>query len=143
MRAKGALERRDVRRLVTGHNRGEGLGLTMQRSLVDRLGVERRLEVLEGQGEVQDVRIRGRGSERELRQSANTRDFIFDIPAVIEAISAGITLLPGDLIATGTPAGVGIGFKPPKYLKHGDVVRIEIENIGVLENHVVADGAGA
>jgi 2-keto-4-pentenoate hydratase/2-oxohepta-3-ene-1,7-dioic acid hydratase in catechol pathway len=79
----------------------------------------------------------------ELRQNANTRDFIFDIPAVIEAISAGITLLPGDLIATGTPAGVGIGFKPPRYLKHGDVVRIEIENIGVLENHVVADGAAA
>lgn len=79
----------------------------------------------------------------ELRQSANTRDFIFDIPAVIEAISAGITLLPGDLIATGTPAGVGIGFDPPRYLKDGDVVRIEIENIGVLENRVVADGAAA
>ncbi len=79
----------------------------------------------------------------ELRQSANTRDFIFDIPAVIEAISAGITLLPGDLIATGTPAGVGIGFDPPRYLKDGDVVRIEIENIGVLENRVVADGATA
>jgi 2-keto-4-pentenoate hydratase/2-oxohepta-3-ene-1,7-dioic acid hydratase in catechol pathway len=77
----------------------------------------------------------------ELRQSANTRDFIFDIPAVIEAISAGITLLPGDLIATGTPAGVGIGFNPPRYLKHGDTVRIQIENIGVLENDVVADGA--
>jgi 2-keto-4-pentenoate hydratase/2-oxohepta-3-ene-1,7-dioic acid hydratase in catechol pathway len=70
----------------------------------------------------------------ELRQDANTRDFIFDIPALIECISAGITLYPGDLIATGTPAGVGIGFKPPKYLKPGDVVRIEIGGIGVLEN---------
>lgn len=70
----------------------------------------------------------------ELRQDASTRDFIFDIPALIECISAGITLYPGDLIATGTPAGVGIGFKPPKYLKPGDVVRIEIGGIGVLEN---------
>ena len=70
----------------------------------------------------------------ELRQDANTKDFIFDIPTLIECISAGITLYPGDLIATGTPAGVGIGFKPPKYLKSGDVVRIEIAGIGVLEN---------
>lgn len=70
----------------------------------------------------------------ELRQDANTRDFIFDIPTLIECISAGITLHPGDIIATGTPAGVGIGFKPPKYLKSGDVVRIEIGGIGVLEN---------
>lgn len=70
----------------------------------------------------------------ELRQDANTKDFIFDIPTLIECISAGITLYPGDLIATGTPAGVGIGFKPPKYLKPGDVVKIEIGGIGVLEN---------
>ncbi len=70
----------------------------------------------------------------ELRQDANTKDFIFDIPTLIECISAGITLYPGDLIATGTPAGVGIGFKPPKYLKSGDVVKIEIGGIGVLEN---------
>jgi len=70
----------------------------------------------------------------ELRQNANTRDFIFGIPKLIETISAGITLYPGDLIATGTPAGVGIGFNPPKYLKPGDVVRIEIAGIGVLEN---------
>jgi 2-keto-4-pentenoate hydratase/2-oxohepta-3-ene-1,7-dioic acid hydratase in catechol pathway len=70
----------------------------------------------------------------ELRQDASTRDFIFDIPQLIECISAGITLYPGDLIATGTPVGVGIGFKPPKYLKGGDVVKIEIDGIGVLEN---------
>jgi len=70
----------------------------------------------------------------ELRQNANTKDFIFDIPKLIETISAGITLYPGDLIATGTPAGVGIGFKPPKYLKSGDLVKIEIGGIGVLEN---------
>lgn len=72
----------------------------------------------------------------ELRQNANTKDFIFDIPTLIECISAGITLYPGDLIATGTPAGVGIGYKPPKYLKSGDVVRIEIGGIGVLENRL-------
>jgi 2-keto-4-pentenoate hydratase/2-oxohepta-3-ene-1,7-dioic acid hydratase in catechol pathway len=72
----------------------------------------------------------------ELRQDATTRDFIFDIPQLIETISAGITLYPGDVIATGTPAGVGIGFNPPKYLKSGDTVRIEIDGIGVLENPV-------
>jgi 2-keto-4-pentenoate hydratase/2-oxohepta-3-ene-1,7-dioic acid hydratase in catechol pathway len=70
----------------------------------------------------------------ELRQNANTRDLIFDVPTIIATISAGITLVPGDMIATGTPAGVGIGFKPPKYLVAGDVVRIEIGGIGVLEN---------
>jgi 2-keto-4-pentenoate hydratase/2-oxohepta-3-ene-1,7-dioic acid hydratase in catechol pathway len=70
----------------------------------------------------------------ELRQSANTRDLIFDVPTIIATISAGVTLQPGDVIATGTPAGVGIGFKPPKYLIRGDVARIEIAGVGVLEN---------
>jgi 2-keto-4-pentenoate hydratase/2-oxohepta-3-ene-1,7-dioic acid hydratase in catechol pathway len=73
----------------------------------------------------------------ELRQSSNTGLLIFDIPKIIETLSAGITLQPGDVIATGTPAGVGIGFDPPKYLKAGDVVRIEIDGIGVLENEIV------
>lgn len=72
----------------------------------------------------------------ELRQDATVADLIFDIPTLIETISAGITLEPGDIIATGTPAGVGIGFQPPKFLKAGDVVRIEISGIGVLENPV-------
>ncbi len=72
----------------------------------------------------------------ELRQDAAVADLIFDIPTLIETISAGITLEPGDIIATGTPAGVGIGFQPPKFLKAGDVVRIEISGIGVLENPV-------
>jgi 2-keto-4-pentenoate hydratase/2-oxohepta-3-ene-1,7-dioic acid hydratase in catechol pathway len=72
----------------------------------------------------------------EERQNASTTDLIFDIPALIETLSAGITLYPGDVIATGTPVGVGIGFKPPKYLKAGDTVRIEIDGIGVLENPV-------
>jgi 2-keto-4-pentenoate hydratase/2-oxohepta-3-ene-1,7-dioic acid hydratase in catechol pathway len=72
----------------------------------------------------------------EKRQDASTRDLIFSIPKLIETLSAGITLYPGDVIATGTPVGVGIGFKPPKYLKAGDVVRVEIDGIGAIENPV-------
>jgi 2-keto-4-pentenoate hydratase/2-oxohepta-3-ene-1,7-dioic acid hydratase in catechol pathway len=72
----------------------------------------------------------------EERQNASTTDLIFGIPKLIETLSAGITLYPGDIIATGTPVGVGIGFKPPKYLKSGDVVRVEIDGIGTLENPV-------
>jgi 2-keto-4-pentenoate hydratase/2-oxohepta-3-ene-1,7-dioic acid hydratase in catechol pathway len=72
----------------------------------------------------------------ELRQDANTREMIFDIPKIIATISCGITLQPGDVIATGTPAGVGLGFKPPKFLKRGDVVRIQISGIGELVNSV-------
>jgi 2-keto-4-pentenoate hydratase/2-oxohepta-3-ene-1,7-dioic acid hydratase in catechol pathway len=72
----------------------------------------------------------------EVRQDARVADLIFDIPTLIETISAGITLEPGDLIATGTPSGVGIGFKPPKYLKQGDVVSCSIEPLGELTNPV-------
>ncbi len=72
----------------------------------------------------------------EKRQDAMVSDLIFDIPTLIECLSATMTLEPGDLIATGTCAGVGIGFKPPKYMKKGDVVAITIEPIGVLENPV-------
>ncbi|MCW5655304.1 fumarylacetoacetate hydrolase family protein [Hydrogenophaga sp.] len=70
----------------------------------------------------------------EVRQDARTEDLIFDIPTLIETISRGITLYPGDVIATGTPAGVGLGMTPPTFLKTGDVVRIEIDGIGVLQN---------
>ena len=76
----------------------------------------------------------------ELRQDANTTDLIFDIPTLIETCSRGITLYPGDLIATGTPAGVGMGMNPPRWLKHGDLVRIEIDGLGVLENRFVDEG---
>ncbi|MFN7751670.1 MAG: fumarylacetoacetate hydrolase family protein [Pseudomonadota bacterium] len=72
----------------------------------------------------------------ELRQDAPVSDLIFDIPTLIEEISALMTLEPGDLIATGTCAGVGIGFTPPKYLVAGDVVSITIEPIGTLVNPV-------
>ena len=73
----------------------------------------------------------------ELRQDGRTEDLIFDIPTLIETISRGITLYPGDVIATGTPAGVGLGMTPPTFLKTGDVVRIEIDGIGTLQNRFV------
>ena len=72
----------------------------------------------------------------ELRQKARTSDLIFDIPHLIETLSAGIKLKPGDIIATGTPAGVGIGFDPPRFLKAGDVVDISISGLGTLSNRV-------
>ena len=82
------------------------------------------------------TRVRG-WVNGELRQDAPTTDLIFDIPTLIETCSRGITLYPGDVIATGTPAGVGMGMKPPCYLKSGDVVRIEIDRLGVIENRFV------
>lgn len=72
----------------------------------------------------------------EVRQSANTDQFIFDIPTVLSVISAGTTLEPGDIIATGTPAGVGNGFNPPRFLQPGDVMEITIEGLGTLRNTV-------
>ncbi|MBO9580114.1 MAG: fumarylacetoacetate hydrolase family protein [Sphingobium sp.] len=72
----------------------------------------------------------------ELRQDANTADLIFDIPILIETLSAGITLQPGDIIATGTPAGVGLGFDPPRFLRPGDRVTVEIDGLGRLVNDV-------
>jgi 2-keto-4-pentenoate hydratase/2-oxohepta-3-ene-1,7-dioic acid hydratase in catechol pathway len=79
------------------------------------------------------TRVRG-WVNGELRQDGKTQDMIFDIPTLIETCSRGITLVPGDVIATGTPSGVGMGFTPPKWLRHGDVVRVEIDGIGVIEN---------
>lgn len=73
----------------------------------------------------------------EIRQDALVSDMIFDIPYLIETISSVTTLEPGDIIATGTPAGVGIGFKPPRFLVAGDEVSLMIEPIGILENRVV------
>ncbi len=73
----------------------------------------------------------------ERRQFAKLRDMIFDVPTFIETVTAYVTLEPGDLLATGTPAGVGIGFDPPRYLQPGDVVRVAISGIGELTNPVV------
>lgn len=72
----------------------------------------------------------------ELRQDGNTSLLMKDIGDIIEELSGGITLLPGTIIATGTPAGVGMGFDPPKFIGPGDVVSCEIDGIGVLENTV-------
>lgn len=72
----------------------------------------------------------------EIRQNACVSSLIFDIPTLIETVSKGMTLVSGDIIATGTPAGVGMGFNPPRYLANGDVVSIKIDPIGILENLV-------
>ena len=77
----------------------------------------------------------------ELRQSSNTKQLIYDCFALIEHLTTVFTLEPGDLISTGTPGGVGVAMKPPKFLKVGDVVRIAIEGIGEIENAVVAEPA--
>jgi 2-keto-4-pentenoate hydratase/2-oxohepta-3-ene-1,7-dioic acid hydratase in catechol pathway len=72
----------------------------------------------------------------ELRQKALVSDLIFDIPTLIETMTRTMTLLPGDVIATGTPVGVGIGFKPPKYLQPGDLMEVSITGLGRLENRI-------
>ncbi|KYC97211.1 hypothetical protein B5V88_05100 [Heyndrickxia sporothermodurans] len=72
----------------------------------------------------------------EIRQNSNTKHFIFPIEEIISTLSKGMTLEPGDIIATGTPAGVGKGFKPPIFLKKDDVIEISIEGIGTLTNKV-------
>jgi 2-keto-4-pentenoate hydratase/2-oxohepta-3-ene-1,7-dioic acid hydratase in catechol pathway len=89
-----------------------------------------------------DTRVRGwvtpAGGTAELRQDGRTRDLIFDIPTLVETCSRGITLYPGDVIATGTPAGVGMGFSPPRWLAAGDVVRVEVDGLGAIENRFEA-----
>lgn len=78
----------------------------------------------------------------EVRQDSNTESLYFDIPTLIATISAGVTLEPGDIIATGTPEGVGMAFDPPKFLRDGDEMIVEIEKLGALRNAVrVAKGA--
>ena len=73
----------------------------------------------------------------DLRQDALTTDLIFDLPSLIETASRGITLHPGDLIATGSPAGVGMGMTPPSWLKAGDTVRIAVDGLGEIENRFI------
>jgi 2-keto-4-pentenoate hydratase/2-oxohepta-3-ene-1,7-dioic acid hydratase in catechol pathway len=77
----------------------------------------------------------------ELRQESNTKELIFDCFALVEHLSTAFTLEPGDIIATGTPGGVGIAAKPPKLLVAGDVVKIEIDGIGAIENRVIEEPA--
>ncbi|MFN8442131.1 MAG: fumarylacetoacetate hydrolase family protein [Caldilineaceae bacterium] len=75
-----------------------------------------------------------------LKQNSNTSDFIFNIPTFIEWLSKGMTLLPGDVIATGTPEGVGFARNPPEFLGDGDIVECEVEGIGTIRNKVVKVG---
>jgi 2-keto-4-pentenoate hydratase/2-oxohepta-3-ene-1,7-dioic acid hydratase in catechol pathway len=77
----------------------------------------------------------------ELRQDSNTKHLIFDCFALVEHLSTAFTLEPGDVVSTGTPGGVGIALKPPRLLRVGDVVRVEIEGLGALENPVVPEPA--
>jgi 2-keto-4-pentenoate hydratase/2-oxohepta-3-ene-1,7-dioic acid hydratase in catechol pathway len=76
----------------------------------------------------------------EERQHATIDMMIFDIPTLIASLSRGMTLEPGDIVATGTPSGVGFAMTPPMFLRHGDVVECEIEGIGVLRNTIATDG---
>jgi acylpyruvate hydrolase len=75
----------------------------------------------------------------EVLQHSNTRELIFTIPDLIAYLSSVVTLESGDVVATGTPAGVGFARKPPRYLKPGDEVIINIESIGELRNPVIAE----
>jgi 2-keto-4-pentenoate hydratase/2-oxohepta-3-ene-1,7-dioic acid hydratase in catechol pathway len=92
------------------------------------------------QAEAVDIRCFVNG---EPRQSSNTRNLALDIPALIEYCSGGMTLEPGDVIATGTPGGVGFAMTPPRFLQPGDVVTIEVEGIGELTNPVGGQSSSA
>ena len=70
-------------------------------------------------------------------QDGNTSNLIFNIPYLIAYTSQFMTLLPGDIISTGTPAGVGLGMKPPLYLKHGDIVELGIDGLGISKQRLV------
>ncbi|HTV57354.1 MAG TPA: fumarylacetoacetate hydrolase family protein [Verrucomicrobiae bacterium] len=74
----------------------------------------------------------------EYRQKSNTSEMVFDVPTLVSYVSEFMSLLPGDIISTGTPAGVGLGMKPPQYLKAGDVVELGIESLGESRQKVVA-----
>lgn len=89
--------------------------------------------------QVLDLRLRVNG---QTKQDGNTRDMIYPVDATIEWVSRGMTLLPGTLIATGTPDGVGFARTPPEFLRPGDVMETEVEGIGVLRNRIVAAGGG-
>ena len=79
------------------------------------------------------------GMGGEMLQHSNTRELIFKIPELVAYLSSIVTLEPGDVVATGTPAGVGFARKPPRYLQPGDEVTISIEGLGELRNPAVAE----
>ena len=88
--------------------------------------------------EPKEIRLETRVNH-EIRQQGNLSQLIFDIPTLIATLSRGMTLLPGDIIATGTPKGVGGGFDPPRFLCPGDLVEVEISGVGRLRNRVSRD----
>jgi 2-keto-4-pentenoate hydratase/2-oxohepta-3-ene-1,7-dioic acid hydratase in catechol pathway len=98
------------------------------------------LVLMDEVGELQSLGIRARVNGDTL-QDANTSLMVFGVAEAIAFLTRVMTLEPGDIIATGTPAGVGMARKPPVWLRDGDVVEIEIDGIGTLRNPVV-DGAG-
>ena len=89
------------------------------------------------QAPIESLRVRTWVND-ELRQDAPLSDLIFGVPRLIATLSSAMTLLPGDIIATGTPVGVGIGLSPPRFLQDGDVVRVAASGLGELRNHVVS-----
>jgi 2-keto-4-pentenoate hydratase/2-oxohepta-3-ene-1,7-dioic acid hydratase in catechol pathway len=88
-----------------------------------------------GDPQQKELSLRLNGVEK---QRGSTRNMIFPVDALIESLSSGLTLEPGDIIATGTPEGVGFARTPPEFLQHGDVMETEVEGIGVLRNRIVA-----
>jgi 2-keto-4-pentenoate hydratase/2-oxohepta-3-ene-1,7-dioic acid hydratase in catechol pathway len=94
------------------------------------------LVTLDEIADVQDLTVRARIND-ETMQSGTTADMVFTVAEIIAHLSRAMTLVPGDIIATGTPAGVGMGRTPPVYLAAGDTVEIEVGGIGVLRNRVV------
>ena len=90
-----------------------------------------------GDPQAKDVVLRVNGVEK---QRGNTRDMIFPVDTLIESLSRGLTLEPGDIIATGTPDGVGFARTPPEFLQDGDVMETEVEGIGVMRNRLVRHG---
>ena len=80
-------------------------------------------------------------TSNDVRQESNTRELIFDCYTLVEHLSTAFTLEAGDVIATGTPSGVGIASKPPRLLVAGDVVRVEIDGLGAIENPVIDEPA--
>jgi 2-keto-4-pentenoate hydratase/2-oxohepta-3-ene-1,7-dioic acid hydratase in catechol pathway len=95
------------------------------------------LVTLDEVGDPDDLRLRCWLND-ELVQDERTTDMVFDVPTLIEELSAVTTLWPGDLIFTGTPAGVGITASPPRFLAPGDVLRSEVEGVGTIANEIVA-----
>ena len=77
----------------------------------------------------------------ELRQHGNTGEMIFDLALQVEHVTKAFALEPGDLIFTGTPAGVGVAFTPPKFLKVGDTVKVEVERLGAIETIIAQEVA--